>query len=140
MENKVKTISRIKKFKKIVLRTIVYLLLFFGLLLLLFSIPAVQTKVASIVTSKINKKYGTSIHVDRVGLKWNGDLSLKSIYIEDHHLDTLIYSRTLYTSVLSVKKIIDGNLELGSIDLEGTQFHLKIYKGEDSDNISIFSK
>ncbi|MFC4634559.1 translocation/assembly module TamB domain-containing protein [Dokdonia ponticola] len=122
------------------LRTIGFLLVFFVLLLLIFSIPAVQTKVATIVTNKINKKYGTSIHIDRVGLKWNYDINIKGVYIEDHHQDTLIYSRSIATSILSVKKAIDGNLELGSIDLDGTQFHLKIYKDEDSDNISIFSK
>lgn len=99
-----------------------------------------QSKVASIITNKVNKKYGTSIHVDKVGLKWNGDLNLKDIYIEDHHQDTLIYTRSLATSVLSAKKAIDGNLELGSIALEGTKFYLKSYKGEGSDNISIFSK
>lgn len=110
------------------------------LLLLIFSIPAVQTKVATIVTNKINKKYGTSIHIDRVGLKWNYDINIKGVYIEDHHQDTLIYSRAIATSILSVKKAMDGNLELGTIALDGTQFHLKIYKDEDSDNISIFSK
>ncbi|MFT5890001.1 MAG: hypothetical protein ACI9Y7_000089 [Dokdonia sp.] len=109
-------------------------------LFLVFSIPAVQTKVASIVTNKINKKYGTSIHLDKVGLKWNYDINIKGVYIEDHHQDTLIYARSIATSILSVKKAIDGNLELGSIALEGTQFHLKIYEGEENDNISIFSK
>ncbi len=109
-------------------------------MLLIFSIPAVQSKVASIVTNKVNAKYGTSIHVDKVGLKWNGDLNLKDIYIEDHHEDTLIYARSLATSVLSAKKAIDGNLELGSIALDGAKFYLKFYAGEESDNISIFSK
>lgn len=109
-------------------------------MLLIFSIPAVQSKVASIITNKVNKKYGTSIHVDKVGLKWNGDLNLKDIYIEDHHQDTLIYTRSLATSVLSAKKVIDGNLELGSIALDGAKFYLKFYAGEQSDNISIFSK
>ncbi|WP_299682917.1 translocation/assembly module TamB domain-containing protein [uncultured Dokdonia sp.] len=107
---------------------------------MIFSIPAVQSKVASIVTNKVNAKYGTSIHVDKVGLKWNGDLNLKDIYIEDHHEDTLIYARSLATSVLSAKKAIDGNLELGSIALDGAKFYLKFYAGEESDNISIFSK
>jgi len=108
--------------------------------LLIFSIPAVQSKVANIVTNKINSKYGTSIHVNKVGLKWNGDVNLKDVYIEDHHQDTLIYARFVATSILSAKKVIDGNLELGSIALDEAKFYLKFYKGEESDNISIFSK
>lgn len=137
---KLKTISGIKKFKKIALRTIGILLLLFVLLLLIFSIPAVQSKMAQIVTNKVNSKYGTSIHVDKLGLKWNGDVNLKDIYIEDHHQDTLIYARSIATSILSAKKVIDGNLELGTIALDGAKFNLKFYSGEESDNISIFSR
>lgn len=95
---------------------------------------------AQIVTKRVNAKYGTSIHVDKLGLKWNGDVNLKDVYIEDHHQDTLIYARSVATSILSAKKVIDGNLELGSIALDGAKLHLKYYSGEESDNISIFSK
>lgn len=116
------------------------MLLLFGLLLLFFSIPAVQSKAGQIVTNKVNSKYGTSIYVDKLRLKWNADVDLRGVYIEDHHKDTLIYSRSLATSILSAKKVIDGNLELGDISLEGAIFNLKIYKGETSDNITVFSK
>ncbi len=95
---------------------------------------------AQIVTKKVNSKYGTSIHVDKLRLKWNLDVNLKNVYIEDHHQDTLIYTRSITTSILSAKKALNGNLELGSIALEGAKFNLKFYSGEESDNISIFSK
>lgn len=116
------------------------LLLLIGLLVLLISIPSVQSKLAQKVTSRINDKYGTAIYVDKLGLKWNGDLNLKGVYIKDHHKDTLIYARSLATSVLSFNKILEDDLDLGTITIDGGRFFLKRYKGEQSDNISIFSK
>lgn len=111
-----------------------------GLLIVLLSIPAVQSNLAQRITKSVNKKYGTSIYVDKLGIKWNGDINLKGIYIQDHHQDTLIYARSAATSVLSARKVMNENFELGAITLDDGRFFMKRYKGEDSDNISIFSK
>lgn len=138
--DKVKTLRPIKKFKKIALRTLLVLLLLFGLLLILFSIPAVQTRVASSVTDRINTKYGTEIYLDKVGLKWNGDVLVKGTLIRDHKQDTLIYARELATSIFSVQNMIKGNLALGDISVEGIHLYLTKYSGDSSDNFSIFSK
>ena len=116
------------------------LFLLLGILILVFSIPAVQTKVASIFTERINEKYGTDIYLDRVGLKWNGDVLVLGTLIKDHKQDTLIYAKSLATSVFSIRNVIAGTLELGDIDLEGVKFYLTKYKEETSDNLSIFSK
>ena len=137
--SKVNAIARIKKLKKIVIRTLLTLGALFLLLLLLFSIPAVQTAAGKYVTRKVNTKYGTDIKVERLGLKWNGDLNLKRILIKDHHQDTLIYAESIATSILSASNAIDGNLELGDIDLNEVKCYLRVYKGETNDNISIFS-
>lgn len=140
-EDKVKTTSRIKKIRNIVLRTFLALLLLFGLLLLLFSIPAVQTKLAHFATNKINKQFNTDINIQRIGLKWNGDVNIKGVYIKDHKADTLIFARSLATSILSIKNVIDdGTMELGSIDLEGVKFYIKKYKEDEVDNLSLFSR
>ena len=139
-EDKVKTTSRIKKIRKITLRVLLVLFILFGTLIILFSIPAVQTRVAKYVTTQLNTKYKTDIKVDRVGLKWNGDVNLQGILIKDHHADTLIYAKSLASSVLSVKNIIEGNMELGSADLDAAYLYVKKYKGEERDNLSIFSK
>ncbi len=137
---KVKTISPIKKFKKIALRTLLVLFLLFGLIVLLFSIPAVQTRIAKNATDRINDKYGTEIHLERVGLKWNGDVLVKGTLIKDHKNDTMIYVRELATSVFSLQKVLDSDLELGDISLDGVRFYLTKYKGDTSDNLSLFSR
>lgn len=99
-----------------------------------------QSSLAQRITKNINAKYGTSIYVDKLGLRWNGDLNLKGVFIKDHHQDTLIYAKSLATSVLSAKKMMNDNFDLGAIYLEGGRFFIKQYEGEESDNISIFSK
>jgi hypothetical protein len=139
-EDKVKTTSRIKKIRKIVLRVFLVLLVLFGTLLILFSIPAVQTRAAKYVTDRLNRTYNTDINIDRLGLKWNGDVNLQGVLINDHHQDSLIYAQAIATSVISVNNIISGTMDLGSVDLESPALYIKKYQGETSDNLSIFSK
>ncbi len=122
------------------MRGIIVLILLLGMLVLLISIPSVQSNLAKRITKSVNDKYGTSIYVDKLGLKWNGDLNLKGVFIKDHHQDTLIYAQSIATSVLSFNKILEENFDLGTITLTKGKFFLKKYQGEISDNISIFSK
>ena len=104
----------------------------------LLSLPAVQTKIAKIVTNKLNKTYNTNIMVSKVDLSYLGNVSLKGVQIDDHHNDTLIYVNQLTTSVFSYKNILDNKLEFGEIDVEGLQMYMKTYRGEENDNLSIF--
>lgn len=115
------------------------LLILFGLLLIVFSIPSVQTRVAQKITDRINNTYGTDISIDKVGLKWNGDVIAKDILLRDHKQDTMIYARSLGTSILSFKNVIDGNMNLGDITLDDANLFLKKHKGETKVNIAVFS-
>ena len=108
------------------------------MLIVVFSIPFVQTGIARIVTNKINKQYDTNIVVKKVDLSYLGNIKLKNIKINDHHNDSLIYIELLTTSIFSYKNILDNKLEFNGIDLEGVYFYLKTYKDEDNDNLSIF--
>ena len=67
------------------------------MLIVIFSIPFVQTGIARIVTNKINKQYDTNIVVKKVDLSYLGNLKLKNIEINDHHIDSLIYIDLLTT-------------------------------------------
>ena len=109
------------------------------LLIIVFSIPFVQTGIARIVTNKINKQYDTNIVVKKVDLSYLGNIKLKNIEINDHHNDSLIYVEKLTTSLFSsYKNILDNKLEFNEIDLEGVHLYLKTYKDERNDNLSIF--
>lgn len=74
-----------------------------------------------------------------MGLNWKGQLDVRDIYIEDHHQDTLIYSKRLVTNILSINNLVQGNLDFGTIKIYDPKFYLKTYQDEQNDNISIFA-
>lgn len=106
--------------------------------MLFFSIPFVQTQIAKQVTSSVNNDFGTNMLVKKVDLSLLGSVTLKEIEIRDHHKDTLIFVKKLRTSLLSAKSVLDNKLQLRSASLDGVYFYLKKYKGEETDNLSIF--
>jgi hypothetical protein len=108
------------------------------LLIIFLSIPAVQTRLAKIATDRINKDYGTDLVIKKVDLSFLGSVSLKGIEIRDHHKDTLIFIDKLSTSLLNAKRVLDNDVNLKSISLDGIYFNLKTYKDEVDDNLSIF--
>ncbi|WP_274476217.1 translocation/assembly module TamB domain-containing protein [Mangrovimonas aestuarii] len=114
------------------------LLLLFIILVLVFSIPAIQTRLGHYFTNKLNKKYQTNINVGRVGLQYNGDVELKDVYIEDYKKDTLISVKELNTSILNFRNLANSKLAFGDIDLYGVYFHIKTYKGETETNLDKF--
>jgi hypothetical protein len=78
-------------------------LLLFIILVLVLSIPAVQTSLGNYVTNRLNEDFNTNISIGRIGLQFNGDVELKEILIQDHHQDSLIAVRELNTSIISFK-------------------------------------
>ncbi|MFH4965221.1 translocation/assembly module TamB domain-containing protein [Gaetbulibacter sp. M235] len=110
----------------------------FIILVLILSIPSIQTGIGNYVTKKINDDFGTHINIDKVGLQFNGDVELKNIYIEDFKQDTLISITELNTSILSVRNLIKGKLVFGDIDIYGLLFNVKTYKGETDTNLDVF--
>lgn len=108
------------------------------LTVIVLSIPAVQTWVAAKASKDLKENLGVDIQINRLGLNWRGEVDIRDLYIADHHNDTLIYGKELKTNVRGLRNILNGSLQLRFIDLEGAKFYLKTYKGEDSDNLSVF--
>lgn len=104
----------------------------------MLSIPAVQTQLGKIATNAVNKEFGIDLVVKKVDLSFLGSVQLKGVEIRDHHKDTLIFVDKLNTSLLNAKKVLENRVDLGSLSLEGVQFHLKTYKGEKDDNLAVF--
>ena len=113
-------------------------MLFFVFVSILLSIAAVQTKIGGYVTNKINEDFDVNLTIEKVDLSFLGSVQLKGIQIRDHHKDTLIFVQKLTTSLLNAKKIIDNELNLKSVSIDGADYHMKTYKGEEDDNMSIF--
>ncbi|MEZ4803153.1 MAG: translocation/assembly module TamB domain-containing protein [Gelidibacter sp.] len=113
-------------------------MLLFIILVLVLSLSSVQTYLGQKATKRINEDFGTSINIEKIGLKFNGDVELKSIYIEDYRKDTLININELNTSILSFRNIYNGKLAFGDININGLTFNIKTYKGEPSTNLDVF--
>ena len=113
-------------------------MLLFTILVLVLSIPAVQTKLGKYATKKINEDYKTNINIGKVGLQFNGDVELKEILIRDYKLDTLFAIKELNTSIISVNNLYNGKLTFGDVDIEDLVFNLKTYEGSIDTNLDVF--
>jgi len=140
LEDKVKTNSGFKKFKKILLRALLGLVVFFILLAVALSLPVVQTKIAHYASDELNTKFGTHISIDRVGITIFGSVKLKGVVILDHHGDTLVSADRLQTNILSFRAATKSNLQFGTIRAEKLNFNMHTYKGEKTSNLDIFIK
>ncbi|TVZ55268.1 uncharacterized protein DUF490 [Lutibacter sp. Hel_I_33_5] len=113
-------------------------MLFLLLISLLSSLPLVQTKLAKYATERLNNDFGTNLVIKKVDFSFLGKVTLKGLEIRDHHKDTLIFVDKLNTSILNAKNILDNKVDLGSISIEGLDFVMKTYEGEQNDNLSVF--
>lgn len=114
------------------------LLLLFIVLLIVFSIPSVQTAVANKLTKSLNEQYGVDINVERIKISYYGDAQLEEVLIRDHHQDTLIHSTQINTSLLSLTLLINNSPNFGSTRAQDLKLNMKRYKGEETDNLNIF--
>ena len=108
------------------------------LLMVLLSIPQVQTYLGQYAENKINEKYGTEIAIGQLTANLKGEVVLKNILIQDHHQETLLSVKRLNTSILNVKSLIKGDLRFGSIELDGLLFEMRTYAGETLSNLDYF--
>ncbi|WP_241491395.1 translocation/assembly module TamB domain-containing protein [Lacinutrix mariniflava] len=113
-------------------------MLLFIILVLVLSIPAVQTKLGKYATKRINDDFKTNINIGKIGLQFNGDVELKEILIRDFKKDTLISATELNTSIINFSNLIDGTLNFGDIDMEDLIFNVVTYKGETNTNLDVF--
>ena len=106
---------------------------------LIFSLPVVQTKLAKYATDTLNEEFDTNINIDRVRFSpFTLGTTIKDIYVEDYRQDTLIHIQKLTTSILNLRKMIDGDLEFGEMDVDGLFFNMKTYKDENVTNLDVF--
>ena len=104
-----------------------------------FSLPVVQTKLAKYATDSLNQEFGTNITIERVRFSpFTLGTVIKEIYVEDYQKDTLIHIQKVSTSILNLRKMIDGDLEFGEIDVDGLLLNMKTYEGADFTNLDVF--
>ncbi len=89
----------VRKFIKWFLRGLLILLLLVFLIIVALQFPAVQTRVANVVTRELASRTGTGISIERVGVRIPKAISLKGVYLEDYKADTLLYAGELSLDV-----------------------------------------
>ena len=106
---------------------------------MLFNIPYVQSALAKRATTYVNETYKTAISVKEIDLSHFPNVNLKDIVIKDHHDYPFIRAKHLKTSLLNWKKILDNELLLDAVFIDGLYFELKTYKNEEEQNLTIFT-
>ena len=139
MEKKVKQ-SRLKRARKIILRSILALLLLLLITAIALSLPVVQTKLGQYATDRLNNEYKINIKIDQIAISAFGGVKFKKVMIRDHHNDTLIFANRLQTNILSYRKLYNGDLLFGNIAADQIVLNMKIYKGEKDSNLDRFIK
>ena len=114
------------------------LLLLIALLLVVVSIPKVQTKIAQHFTEKINNSYDVNISVSKIRIGYNGDIQLRNVYIEDHQQDTMIFVGKLTSSANSILNLMKSEIAIDDISLDEVVFNIVKYKDEETDNFDLF--
>jgi len=114
------------------------MLLVFLLLLIVFSIPKVQTLVAQKITLQLNEKYDTHIQLKKIRLGYNGSIQIKDLYVEDHRQDTMIYVERLTSSANSILNLFRSKVTIDNIRLENFRFNIIRYDGDETDNFDLF--
>ncbi len=136
--HKVKTIKPIKKLRKRLIRVSALLLLLVVLFLAGISTPFVQTYLGKKITNTLNKNYSTSISVSNINIGILGNVVLNDVFIADHRSDTLLYAKSVTTSLKDFKNIKAGKLAFKSLAFDGLYFMMKTYKNEQKSNLSVF--
>ena len=97
-----------------------------------------QTKLGVYTTNKVNEDFDTNLSIGKVNLSFLGSIALKDIQIRDHHKDTLIFIKKISTSLLSAQKVFNNKLLFDAITIEDAFYFMKTYKGETTNNMSVF--
>ena len=101
---------------------------------------SVQTKIGTKVTRLLQDTFDVEISVAQIKIAVDGTLQLKGVLIKDHHNDTLISVSRLDTSIKRINSLVNNKLFLGDADLYDGVFHMKTYSGEDTNNLTVFSR
>jgi hypothetical protein len=95
----------------------------FGLL----STSYVQTRIVQQLTKNFTQTTQQQILFEDLRLRWNGKLEFYNFYLEDHHKDTLLFVKSLRTSLLDFKGLQQNNFDLSKLEAEGFFIKLKKY-------------
>ncbi len=100
--------KKLYKVLKILGKIFLGILIFLLLVILFVRSPWGQNIIKDKFISSLSRKTGTEVTLDKLYIKFNGDIQVDGLYIEDQQGDTLIYSESLSADI-PLWPIIRGN-------------------------------
>ena len=110
----------------------------FLIVVILFRFESVQTSTAQWLTDYVNEEYDADIAVEKLHITYAGDVRLENALALDHRKDTVIAIGNLETSIISFGELMNGQPDLGDVQLDNVLFNMVRYKEDARDNLSMF--
>ena len=89
--------------------------------------PVFQTWLVQRAAAYLSSELNTKVSLDRIQIEFFRTLSIKGLYIEDLHHDTLLYAGELNT-VIDMFSPGENKIYLSGIELNDATFKLQKYK------------
>jgi len=124
MEKEIKTRSVPAKVGRIVVRTVLYLLLFVLLLFVLVLTPPVQRFLTGKVENFLENKLKTRVEIGSISFGLSGNVQLKDVYFEDRAKDTLL-SGGLIKANINLARLFSNEYEIQDIELQNITARIK---------------
>ncbi len=102
--------------------------------------PWIQTKIGEKVSEFLKETYDVAITVDKIKISVIGKLEFSGVLVKDHHNDTLIAVSRFDTDIRQLSSLLNSRLLFGESNMSEGVFHMKTYKGEDTNNLTVFSR
>lgn len=109
----------------IILRSVIFLVLFFLLLAGLILLPPVQHFISQKAVAYLEKKLGTKVALDKLYIGLPKTVVLENIYIEDKQKDTLLYGGSLKVDVGILDLVLGKGININSVKLDNITAHIK---------------
>lgn len=117
------------RWRKILIRTALFLALLFIFGGLISYTPWVQTRLAVIATNQLEEKLGVPVKIDRVHFRFFNSADIKGIYIEDYHGDTLLYTKRIQAQIRHLF-FRSSNFSLKKLQIDDPVIKLIRYENE----------
>src|ERR1051325_2078156 len=103
------------KVARVVLKTILFLLLFIVFIFILLLTPPAQRFLTTRVQHYLTNKLHTKISIGRIAFGLSGKINLKNVYIEDQSKDTLLYGGMI-SGHLNYAKIFSSEVKVNDLE------------------------
>lgn len=107
-----------KRVGRVVLKTILFIFLFFILIVALILTPPVQNFIRKKAVSYLENKLHTTVRIDKIAIGLPKKVVLEGIYIEDQHKDTLLYGGSIKVDIALLDIIFNGDITINQLQLK----------------------